>query len=788
MPKKRATNRQKGRRRVRKGRSFLSRIFRFLLKLGLLLALFAAVGLAYLDVQVKERFEGKRWALPAKVYARPLELYPGQVLATADLQRELRGLGYQFVATASRPGMAELTGSRALIHTRGFDFPDGQEPSRRLMLEFSSGQLVRMRDQLSESDLSLTRLEPILIGGIYPRSNEDRDLIRLQDAPPYLIDALIAVEDRSYYKHKGISIKGMSRAMVVNLKAGRFVQGGSTLTQQLIKNFYLTSDRTLSRKLLELPMAVLLDLRYEKDEILEAYLNEVYLGQQGSRAIHGFGLASEFYFGQPITELNLPQVALLVALVKGPSFYDPRRNQQRALDRRNLVLKMLVDQGDISVAQYEQAISQPLGVVQIGSLHKGAYPAYLDLVKRQLRESYRDEDLSSEGLMVYTALDPLVQYRADQAVVKTLQALETQHGDKARNLQSGMVVADPQTGEVLAIVGGRDTRYQGFNRGLDAFRPIGSLVKPAVYLAALEKGYTLSSVLNDAPVDIRLPNGQHWTPQNFDRKAHGRVPLYRALAQSYNLSTVHLGMDVGLPAVIDVMKRLGVSGTIPALPSLLLGAKAMAPLEVAEMYQTLAANGFRVPLRAIRMVTTAEGDELSRYPFALRQQVDARHVHLIQYALQQAGREGTARSAYQQLPDNLNFAGKTGTTNDQRDSWFAGYTGNRLAVVWVGRDDNERLPFTGSGGALRVWTEFMREEKSQPLHTGRSESIEQAWIDESTGFRSHPSCQGARQLPFIAGTLPSQSVDCGQGRVAQPPQQQQGSDSGPVDWFINLFR
>lgn len=761
----------------RKGnRSWLRALLGPLLKLMLVLSVIAAVGLIYLDAQVRDKFEGKRWALPAKVYARPLELYPGQQLSAEDFRLELKGLGYRTGSVADRPGSARWVGGRVQLVTRGFPFPDGAEPSRRMTLDFGGGGLERIRDE-GGRDLSLVRMEPILIGGIYPQDNEDRDLIRLADAPPMLPAALIAVEDRNYYSHHGVSLKGITRAMWVNIRAGRFVQGGSTLTQQLIKNFYLTDERTLARKLLEMPMAVLLDLHYSKDEILEAYLNEVYLGQSGARAIHGFGMGSQYYFGRPVGELTLPQVALLAGLVKGPSYYDPRRHPERALNRRNLVLRLLRDQSQINDEVYELAKAEPLGVVERRGLQKGAYPAYLDLVKRQLRQEYRDEDLSSEGLKVFTALDPLVQARAERAQSTSLDQLEKRYGKAAQGLEASMVVTDPQTGEILAVIGGRDSRYEGFNRALDALRPIGSLVKPAIYLAALEQGYTLATPLRDEAFKLELPNGDVWSPDNFDHRSHGEVPLHYSLSRSYNQSTARLGLTIGVEKVIDMLERLGVERELKPYPSLLLGAQALSPLEVAGVYQTLAANGFRVPLRAIRSVADAQGEELSRYPFALRQQVDPALVHLIQYAMQEVAREGTARYAYSQLPQNLNIAGKTGTSNDQRDSWFAGFTGNRLAVVWVGRDDNAKLPFTGSGGALRVWTDYMRREHPEPFYATRPEGVEYVWVDDATGLLSDQRCEGSRQLPFIRGTAPERSVDCGQMRRG----------NNPLDWFRSWF-
>ncbi len=776
MSKKRTPS-AKGRRSRQKSQpSRFGRFLRWLLKLGLVLTVIAAAGLVYLDAQVRSKFEGKRWALPAKVYARPLELYPGQAIAMSELKQELKTLNYRFVRSADQPGAVEWASTRARIHSRGFDFPDGAEPSRNMLLTFSGDRLQSIKSSDGRA-LPLVRLEPMLIGGIYPKSNEDRDLIKLDEAPPHLAQALVTVEDRAFYDHWGVSPKGIARAMWVNIRAGRFVQGGSTLTQQLIKNFYLTSERTLSRKLLELPMAMLLELHYDKEEILEAYLNEVYLGQSGGRAIHGFGLASQYYFARPVQELELHQVALLAGMVKGPSWYDPRRNPDRAMERRNLVLTMLFEQGEISREEYDHARRQTLGVVKQSSLHNGAFPAYLDLVKRKLREEYRDEDLSSEGLRVFTALDPLVQTRAEAALDTGIKGLEKRYGKRALNLEASMVVTDPQTGEVMAIIGGRDNRYSGFNRALDALRPIGSLVKPAVYLAALEQGYTLATPLEDEPLSVKMPDGSAWEPQNFDHRSHGVIPLHRSLALSYNQSTARLGMNVGLDKVIDVLQRLGAERDLKAYPSLLLGAQALSPLELASIYQTIAANGFRMPLRVIRRVTDAEGQELSRYPFTLKQQVKPELMHLLQYALQEVAREGTARSVYSVLPDNLNVGGKTGTSNDQRDSWFAGFAGDRLAVVWLGRDDNSQLPFTGSGGALRVWTEFMRRESPEPFLATRPAGVEYVWIDEATGLRSDPRCEGSRQLPFLDGTAPDDKVDCG---LDNPVRRS-------LDWFRNWF-
>ena len=733
---------------------------KFATKLSLAFLLLVSLGLIYTDYHIRQQFEGKRWAVPAKVYARPLELYVGSPISSNDLKVELTRLGYQFVPKVVKPGQANISKTKTIIYTRGFKFTDNLEKAQRITIHYSGNQLTKITQSQSE-DLSLIRLEPVLIGGIYPLNNEDRELIQLNEAPDAFIQALIAIEDRGFYEHNGISLRGISRAMLANLKAGRFIQGGSTLTQQLIKNFYLTSERTLARKLLEIPMALLLESHYSKADILEAYLNEVYLGQEGARAIHGFGLAAQYYFAQPLSELKLPHLALLAGLVKGPSYYDPRRQPKRAEKRRNLVLKVLYEQDAIDIFQYDSARLAPLGVVQQTSLSKGAYPAYLDLVRRQLRQDYPDEELSSEGLRIFTNLNPIAQNKAETALTKTISSLEKTHGKSIKGLQGGMIVTDPQTGEVIAVIGGRQTRYRGFNRALDTQRPIGSLVKPAVYLTAIEQGYNLVTELDDSPFELDMPNGTTWQPENFDLKSRDYVQLHQALAHSYNLSTARLGMSLGLDNVIDTLKRLGVERPLAPYPSLLLGAQGLSPLEVAKMYQTMASNGFQMPLRAIRRVTDSTGDELSRYPFELEQTIDNNSIHLLQYMLQETTRAGTARSIYDSMPEDINVAGKTGTSDLQRDSWFAGFAGNRLAVVWLGQDNNMPLPITGSSGALRAWTSYMVNETLEPFIAATPENVEYLWIDQQTGMLSDKGCFGAQQLPFLSGNSPTERSECG---------------------------
>ncbi|MFN3586694.1 MAG: penicillin-binding protein 1B, partial [Moraxellaceae bacterium] len=744
-----------------RARGFILTTLLFLMVLVLAGLIALALWLARLDDVVRTKFEGKRWAIPARVYARPLELYAGAPVSLRALKDEFAVLNYR-EQPLTGPGSWQQKGNEVQVHTRGFVFSDGTEPAQVLRLRFAGAQLADVASTV-KNERGVVRLEPMVIGGIYPAHREDRVLMQLKEAPPHLVDALLATEDRAFYRHHGVSVRGILRALWVNMTAGGLRQGGSTLTQQLVKNFYLTDERTLSRKLNEAAMAILLERRYGKDEILETYLNEVNLGQNGQQSVNGFGLAAQFYFGQPISELRLHQVALLVGMVQGPSYYNPRRNPERAKARRDLVLDNLFAENRITAAVRDAAKARPLDVIARPTAGGVVYPAFMDMVRRQLRSEYKEADLSSEGLRIFTTLDPRVQNAADAAFESTLARLEKTHGKRVAGLQGAVLVASPDTGEVLAVVGGRGT-FTGYNRALDAYRQIGSLVKPAVYLAALAAGrYTLVSPLDDGPVQLQGQGGQLWEPKNYDQQDHGIVPFYSALAQSYNQATIRLGMDVGVPVVIDTLYKLGVQQKLANYPSLMLGAVNLTPVDVLSLYQVLAAGGFRAPPRSIHEVVDSKGKPLRRYGLEVKQVYDPTSIYLLNYALQAVLREGTGASAYQKLPRELALAGKTGTTNDLRDAWFAGYSGNYVAVVWLGHDDNRPTGLSGGSGALPVWTDLMARLDPAPLALVPPDDVEWHWADRPTGLLSAEQCPDAVQVPFRRDTVPTESTVCAGG-------------------------
>lgn len=740
----------------------------------------AAAYMVHLDLQVREQFEGKRWALPSQVYARALELYQGMSLRSKDLLFELGLLGYRKTTNVSTPGTYHFRKSSLEVHTRTFGFPDGTEKGRHVKIRFNGNRVASIQEVENKAAVSLLRFDPVKIGGIYPKRVEDRVLIKYEELPESLIELLIQTEDKGYFSHFGLSIRGIIRALVTNIKAGYTVQGGSTLTQQLAKNFYLTQERTLVRKAKEAMMAVLLELHYSKEEILEAYVNEIYLGQDGDRAIHGFGLASHFYFGVPLAETTLEQQAVLVALVRGASFYNPRKNPERALARRDAILANLLEGSKIPQAVVKAASEQPLGIVDIHISGITDFPAFMDLIRREIKEDYPEQALTSEGLSIFTTLDPIVQHTAEETVQKKIQEIEKWKPRHRNKLQGGLVVTRTESGDVLAVVGDRNPRYAGFNRSLDAKRPIGSLVKPAVYLTALQRPseYTLASLLRDEEVEIPMHDGTVWAPQNYTKTSHGDVLLHHALEQSFNQATVNLGLDVGLNEVADQLRKLGVKGDVPTYPSVVLGTIEMSPFEVAGMYQTFAAGGFRSDLRAIRDVMTADGNAVNPYPLKVKQVATPESIFLLNTALQNVFKRGTAAGSSEYLAYSIHAAGKTGTTDNLRDSWFAGFTGDYLAVSWLGRDDNQPSSLSGATGALQVWTKLMHQLKPKPLKLLKPNSIQYVWVDKRTGNLSYPECEFGQQLPFIDYSIPYSRTSC------QPlDEETQPSRGGWRNWF-----
>lgn len=720
--------------------------------------LFCYIG--YLDYNVRKQFEGRRWSIPARVYATPVEIYGGYKQTIDEFEDLLLQLHYRQDYQLASEGTYYKKGRLINLRTRSFNFWDKLEESHQLRVKFSDTSIARIINLTTSENVAIFRMNPVQIGSFYPSRKEDRILIKLEETPDALIQGLLATEDRDFYNHYGLSFKAIARALWANIRAGAVVQGGSTITQQLVKNFYLTPEKSLQRKINEAFMALILEFRFEKDEILEAYLNEIYLGQDGASAVHGFGLASEFYFGRPLKNLPLKDIAALVALVRGPSYYDPRRHAERAIKRRNLVLDKMHQLGYITKRQAIAEKQQKLVVIPRAHRLVNRYPAFLELIRKQLSQEYKEEDLTSEGLSVFTTLDTKVQNTLEKIVSQKLKYLEKR--PKTNKLQTAVVVTRRESGEIVALVGGRNPRSVGFNRALNAVRPIGSLIKPVVYLTALEypDKYTISTKVSDTSIEVEGKKGEFWRPKNYDRKEHGNVEFHTALAHSYNLATVQIGMDIGVARISKTLKNLGVNRAVDLYPSLLLGASPLTPMDVTQMYQTLAGDGFSTPLRSIHAVIAEGGERLQSYPYRIRQAVDPAATYITNKILQEAMAEGTGRSAYLYIPKRFGLVGKTGTTNKLRDSWFAGFSGDYLSVVWVGRDDNKPTGLTGASGALQVWTGLMRRISTQPVALIPPDNIEISLIDPESGLLANEGCEGALSYPYIKGSEPQKTSPC----------------------------
>lgn len=716
-----------------------------------------ALYLVKLDRTITHKFEGKRWDIPAKVYSQPLELYQGANVDTDTMKKWLELLNYQSNKAYDRTGTYHKSGNTYFIHTRGFTYSANDVDKEQVIKVTIAGNKIESVQSTQPAKTGIIRLEPVNIGGIYPDSNEDRMVVTLDQVPQPLIDALIATEDRGFYEHKGVSIRGIARAVINNFTGGPR-QGGSTITQQLIKNFYLNSDRTMKRKANEALMAVLLELHYSKDEILQTYLNEIYLGQNGNRSINGFGLASQFYFDKPLKELRLDQQALLVGMAKGPSVYNPRRHPNDSTARRNTVLNNMLAVGKISQEEYEKAIEKPLDVADKPVEGKSQFPDFLDIVKRELNKVYYSDDLKNEGLIIISTLDPIAQLAADKAVERKLGELR-RRGSKTKDLQGALVSANPETGELVAVVGS-GSEFTGFNRAVDAKRQVGSLLKPIIYMTALESGrYNLASSVDDSPITVNLSDGTEWNPKNYDNRDHGYVPFTTALSQSYNHSAVRLGMEFGVNTFAKQLQRMGVKEKIPTYPSALLGSVNLSPMDMLGVYQVFATGGFRTPIHSIRSVIDDRGHILQRTGLNTQRSIPPETNFLINYALQDVVKNGTAKRI-QSLGSNLNLAGKTGTTNDYRDAWFAGYSGNYVSVVWVGRDDNKPIGLSGGSGALPVWVDYMNRLKLTPVALPDPEGIEWLWLENNSGKLSNERCADARYLPVMSAYLPEEASSC----------------------------
>ena len=776
--------------------------FWLLLKLFIVFVVLIAIYGVYLDQKIRSRIDGKVWQLPAAVYGRMVNLEPDMSISKNEMVKLLQATQYRQVTKMTRPGEFTVQAKSIEMIRRPFDFPDSKEGQVRARLTFDGDRLETIENMDNDRQFGFFRLDPRLITMLSSANGEQRLFVARNGFPDLLVDTLLATEDRHFYEHDGISLYSIGRAVLANLTAGRTVQGASTLTQQLVKNLFLSSERSYWRKANEAYMAVLMDARYSKDRILELYMNEVYLGQSGDNEIRGFPLASLYYFGRPVEELSLDQQALLVGMVKGASIYNPWRNPKLALERRNLVLRLLQQQQVIDQELYDMLSARPLGVQPRGGVIS-PQPAFMQMVRQELQSKLGDKVKDLSGVKIFTTFDSVAQDAAEKAAVEGIPALKKQR--KLSDLETAMVVVDRNTGEVRAMVGGAEPQFAGYNRAMQARRSIGSLAKPATYLTALSQPnqYRLNTWIADAPISLRQPNGQVWSPQNDDKQFSGQVMLVDALTRSMNVPTVNLGMALGLPAITDTWQKLGVpKDQLHPVPAMILGALNLTPIEVAQAFQTIASGGNRAQLSALRSVIAEDGSVLYQsFPQAERA-VPAQAAYMTLWTMQQVVQRGTGRQLGAKYP-GLHLAGKTGTTNNNVDTWFAGIDGREVVITWVGRDNNQPTKLYGASGAMSIYQRYLANQSPVPLNLVAPEDIVDMGVDGSGNF----ICGGGMRTLPVWTTNPDslcqqsqpeqptgnpfdQSSQPQQPQQQQPQQQQQNEkkdSDGVAGWIKDMF-
>ena len=750
---------KKKQKRKKRPRKYSSRRFKLAVGiLGLLSVFLFAVAaiLTYHTLRftalVDARLQGKATERPASIYAKPFELRRGQRLSPDELISLLNDLGYRQRATLEdEPATFSVGASGVHVRRRGeFRIP--------VAVEFEGMWVSALRESRSGASLEKIMFGRVPVTTLFDDDRSKQRWVPLDEVPPHVRDAVLATEDRRFYSHTGLDPVGIARALVTDLLSGELRQGASTLTQQLVKNYFLTPERTWRRKILEAYLAVLLENRASKNQILELYLNDVYLGQRGSFGINGVEQAAQIFFGKNVGNVTVAEGAVLAATIRAPNASSPFRYPEQTRKRRNIVIRQMMDAGFIDEASATHASSRPLGLV-LGEVDRGEAPHFVDALTRELLEDYDARNLQTRDLVVHSTMDHYLQNRAQQAVVEGLEEIRGKFPDRTELPQAALVALSPRTGDVLALVGAKSYGTSQFNRAVDAHRQPGSAFKPFVYLAAFETGanVTPATMVVDEPTTFRQA-GKPWTPQNYSRRFEGRVSYRRALALSLNVATARIGENVGFDKVVDLWKAMGMSSELSPYPSLVLGAFEVTPLELATAYAVLANGGKRVELRFYTTLQDASGATIGERPVISTPVASPENAYLVTDMMRSVLSFGTAKEI-RARGFTAQAAGKTGTTNDTRDAWFVGYTPDVLAAVWVGYDDNRPLGLTGSQAALPIWTRFMKaavsgKEKDRFV---APEGITFVDIDPASNQRAGPNCPKPQREAFRTGTEPAEN-------------------------------
>ncbi|MBN1930402.1 MAG: PBP1A family penicillin-binding protein [Desulfobacterales bacterium] len=663
----------------------------------------------YLSIQIENRFSSRRWSIPSKVFSDITLLYPGQFINLNLFNEMLQRLEYQEVPhQPKRKGELHTSKTSIDIFLHDIKTPSLNREGFPVQIRFNQNQIESIIRTDKKESIPILELEPEEIVLFFGPERERRQLVSIDQLPKHLIFAVLAAEDARFYRHYGVDPFAILRAFYTNLIHGAIRQGGSTITQQLTKNYFLTPEKTISRKLNELMIALIIEAMYTKDTILEIYLNEIYLGQKGSVSINGIGEAAYFYFGKPVSELSTVESATIAGLIRGPNHYSPYADKTRCLKRRNQVLSAMHRNGWISAEELQLDLSLPVNPAGF-TLHGRKAPYFIDYLTKQLENLYPAETLYSQGLSIYTTLDTQVQTAAEKALEKGLIRLEKSNSalkreDPLKQLQGAIIVMQPKTGDILAMVGGRNYNESQFNRIAQARRQPGSLFKPFVYVTALDQ-FTPASILSNAPQSYEI-NGKLWQPQNFEITTEEHVRLRTALKKSYNLATIDLAMQIGLNRIVKTATEYHFSTPLQPYPSLALGAFEMIPIEIARAYCVFAADGVQTYPLSLKSVSDENGKIIQRKHMKIERLISPAKAFLMNSMLESVVTEGTAQSL-KNRGIAWPLAGKTGTTNNYRDAWFVGYTPDILALVWVGFDNGDPVFATGSAAALPIWADLI---------------------------------------------------------------------------------
>jgi penicillin-binding protein 1B len=727
------------------------------------------------------RFQIRKLRLPTRIYADITPLRPAQALQTDDLLEKLDRLGYREVPRLAQAGDYVRGDAGIDIYTRAFTHPTGEYPAEQIRVVLSRSQIDSVVSLREARPLERAALEPELLTSVLSEQLENRSPVTLQQIPQHLQDAVVASEDSRFWHHPGVDPFGIVRAVFANLKSKGVSEGASTLTQQLVKNYFLTSERTYKRKVMEAFMAVILDARYSKKEILEAYLNDIYLGRNRSISILGVGEASRFYFGKPVSEITIAEAATLVGMIPSPNNLSPFNNPEQSMRKRNQVLDQMLKQKKITPAQHAEARSAKLPKKPFRR-RSGltSMPFYVDRVLDELATDYGIDDVKGRGLRIYTAIDLNAQDAAARVLETSLQSIEKRNRKLRTHdpeLQGAIIHLDVPTGEIRALVGGRNYERSQFNRALKSKRLVGSLFKPFVYLTAFEpslsgQNITPATQVDDTRFVLKRRWSEDWSPRNYDGRYMGKVTVRMALEHSLNAASVRIGLATGVEPILKTVRTLGVQEKLDDNPSILLGAAGIPPMQMAEAYSTIARQGARIPPRAIRFVTDDRGKTLEGPGEVKPVQVfPQRDVFLLTHVMKGVVDRGTAGSS-RSMGFRRIAAGKTGTTNDKRDAWFIGFTPQTLALTWVGFDDNDPTGLSGSDSAVPMWTRYMLAatagEKSMDF--AAPPGITFTEVDETSGGLATPNCPRnvIVQEAFKQGTEPTHPCPTHSGATAQP--------------------